>query len=449
MYCGKLLDFNSFINDGCQLFLQGALALSEISNNGFPIDEDYLIESMQKLDKEIVKLNVQINTCEEATKWDRETEFNYNSTDHLKHLLYDIMKYPITKRTGKGGASVDAETLEKITKSEICTLIGQIRKLEKIKNTFLAGIARETIDGVVHPNFLLNTTTTFRSSAKNPNTTNLSKHNEEAKKYIRGCFKAPPGWRIVEIDYSGLETRVAAAVSGDSSLTYYNDDPTSDMHLDSAVDYLLRKREEVDKDTERYLVKNKAVFPSFYGAGYKKIATGLWDGMTEATKNHLASKGFSTYERYEEKVKEAWNEFWNVRFVEYKKWREQQWRMYTRTGKIKLNTGFYYTAPGIRNEVLNAPIQGPGFHMLLWSIIQLHNWLNEMKKQSMTIGEIHDSIVLLIKNEEMDSILPIAKKIMTEDVKKHWSWINVLLKVEADIYPDGGRWDIVEKTIEL
>ena len=444
-----LFDKDPFMNNGYKLFVEGELALVDVSQNGFLVDEEYLIGNMQKLDVEITKLNMQINNCDEVKKWDGEQEFSYASNDHMKHLLYEILKYPITKRTEKNAPSVDADTLSKIEGSELCKLIGEVRKLEKIKNTFLAGIVREIVNGVVHSNFLLNSVTTYRSSSTSPNMTNISKHNETAKKYIRGCFKAPPGWRIVEIDYSGLETRVAAAVSGDSNLTRYNDDPNSDMHLDSAVSYLEKNRKEIDVDKERYLVKNKGVFPSFYGAGYKKIAHGLWENMPYETKEHLKKRGYDTYEKYEVKAKEAWDEFWNVRFPEYRNWRERQWRIYTRTGELKLNTGFYYHSIGIRNEALNAPVQGPGFHMLLWSLIQLNNWLKDNKMESKIIGEIHDSIVLLVKNEELDTILPVANKIMTQDVKEKWAWINVLLKVEADIYADGGRWDEKEKSIEL
>ena len=433
---------------GYELFHLGTLAFTDIQENGFPIDEHELIKNDRELETQIFKKIHAINNCSEAQKWDQEESFNFNSPKQLQHLLFDIHGYNSPKTTPSGEKSVDVEAL-KIINSPICQHIVEYRKLFKIKNSFLAGLKRETINGILHPFFNLNRVATYRSSSNSINFQNLTKHSYTAKKYIRGCIKAPPGFRIVEFDQGQLEVRGSAAVSKDSSLQKYINDPTTDMHRDTAADYLLKEPSEIDKATERQVIKNKAVFPSFYGAVPKNIAPAVWKALDPKTKKHLKSKNVKNFDQFFQIVTLAWNNFWNVRFVEYKNWREFTWKQYLRRGKISLNTGFYYTAIGNKNQVLNAPIQGPCFHMVLYSIFIILNYLEEHQMESKIIGQVHDSIVMLVKDEEMELLKPVVKQAMTVEVKNKWKWIDVPLVVEADVYKTGGSWDECEYSMEL
>ena len=439
---------NPHIMEGYRLFHKGSLAFCDIQEQGFPIDEETLIKNDRELEVAIHKKMYEINNCDEATKWDEEEEFNFNSPKQLQHLLYDIHKYDCPKETVTGDKSVDVEALELID-SEICQLIVEYRKLYKIKNTFLAGLKRETINGILRPFFNLNRVATYRSSSNAINFQNLTKHNETAKKFIRGCIKAPPGYRIVEFDQGQLEVRGSAAISKDSSLQKYVMDPSTDMHRDTAADYLIKEIDEVDKSTERQVIKNKAVFPSFYGASPKTIAPAVWKALTKKTKKHLKSKGIKNFNDFSSHVCRAWNSFWDVRFVEYKNWREFKWRQYLRTGKIELKTGFIYTAMGTKNQVLNAPIQGPCFHMILYSILLIQEYLQNVNVDIFIIGQVHDSIVMLVKDEELEKIKPIIKEAMTIKVREKWKWIDVPLTVEADVYEVGGSWDKCEYSMQL
>lgn len=436
------------IMEGYKLFHEGTLAFAQIQEQGFPIDEKQLITNDRDLEKQIFKKIYEINNCEEARKWDMSEDFNFNSPKQLQHLLFDILRYQSVKTTESGDKSVDVEALKMIG-SPICNHIVEYRKLYKIRNTFLAGLKKETINGTLRPFFNLNRVATYRSSSNSLNFQNLTKHNDIAKNYIRGCIKAPPGYRLVEFDEGQLEVRGSAAVSSDSALVKYVMDPSTDMHRDTAADYLLKNPKDIDKSTERQIIKNKAVFPSFYGASAKNIAPAVWKALSQKTKKHLKSQGIKNFDLFAIHVNKAWKMFWDVRFVEYKNWRDFKWKQYIRTGKMSLNTGFYYTALGNRNQVLNSPIQGPCFHMVLYSIIIILKFLKENQLKSKIIGQIHDSIVMLVKEEEFDFVKLFVKEAMTTKVREKWDWIKVPLVVEADMYGLGGSWNLCEKSLKL
>ena len=108
-------------------------------------------------------------------------------------------------------------------------------------------------------------------------------------------------------------------------------------------------------------------------------------------------------------------------------------------------TGFRVDGIYGRNDVINYPVQGAAFHCLLWCLIQLQRWLNAAGMKSLIVGQIHDSIVLDVTDDEAKEVLAKAHEIMTEDLPKHYSWIIVPMEVEAEMTPLGGSWFTKEK----
>ena len=96
-------------------------------------------------------------------------------------------------------------------------------------------------------------------------------------------------------------------------------------------------------------------------------------------------------------------------------------------------TGFRVDGVHKRNDVINYPVQGAAFHVLLWSLIRLVKWLKKHKMRSVVVGQIHDSIVADVHHDELDEYLAAAKRIMTEDVRKAWPWIIIPLETEAEV----------------
>ena len=279
-------------------------------------------------------------------------------------------------------------------------------------------------------------------------------------KLIRTCFIPREDRHIIEVDFSCAEIHGAAWYHKDPVMQTYLNDKTKDMHRDLAQQcYMLSDKEmspiEGDKTDAkrikniRYCGKNKFVFPQFYGDWFMNCAPSLWAAIDQmklqtrdglSLKEHLKKKGITQLGVIDPKsrpspgtfvnhIKEVEFDFWNNRFAKYKEWKDKWWEKYQRTGQFTTLTGFVISGLYKRNEVINYPIQGVAFHCLLWSLIRLQKQLRKYKMKSLIVGQIHDSIVADVCKDEVKDYLTMVKQIMTEDIKKHWTWINTPLEV--------------------
>ncbi len=98
------------------------------------------------------------------------------------------------------------------------------------------------------------------------------------------------------------------------------------------------------------------------------------------------------------------------------------------------------TGPHSRNDVTNYCVQGPAFHITLWSLIKINRLLNKYKFRTGIIGEIYDCIDFDADPRERDDVIDLTVKVMTDDVRKHYPWINVPLVVEMEACPIDGNW---------
>lgn len=103
-------------------------------------------------------------------------------------------------------------------------------------------------------------------------------------------------------------------------------------------------------------------------------------------------------------------------------------------------TGFRLDGVYRRNEVLNYPIQGSAFHCLLWSLIEIQKELDRQRMKTLLVGQIHDSILGDSPPEELDDFLSLSEEVMTKRLLKEWKWINVPLKVEAEVSGVDESW---------
>ena len=440
------------------LFHDGALSLVDAEYKGIKIDMVQLHKNINQLDKDILVIEDFITSCKEASNWDREEDFNYKSTQQLSYLLYDKLNYPIKKYTTKGAPAADKECLEYIvseTNSEMVNKILEAKQLVKIRDTFLKGILKETIDGIMHPHFNLHTVASYRSSSADINFQNLSKHNPTACKYIRGVFVPRENSRIVELDYGQLEVRGNASLSEDPGLMADCCSDDSDMHRDTAIELFGLTREEWDNldkkiaKSWRQVAKNKIVFPQFYGAGANSCTENVWTNLDDDMKKRLKAIGIKTKDHLRFHIIEIIHRFWNERFLTFKEWGDGMYAIYKKTGKLPLPSGFKCTDLINRRQAGNFPAQGGCFHLLLWSLIKLTDWLKKENMKSFIMGQIHDSIVFNMYEDEMDKIFEHAKYIMTEKIKDTYTWVKVPLVVEADIYPLNGSWEKKETDKEL
>lgn len=447
---------------GYQLLHDGTLTLSRMENNGIKIDMAYLSQAMGEVSDKIQSLTDRIRASKEFYYWSRRfgSDTNLNSIKQLEQVLTRDLGLVIKEKTDKGFPKLDEASLKDFGLSFLNDFI-ECKKFKKLLTTYLEGISREVQDGYLHPNFLLNTVQTFRSSSASPNFQNIPVRSKTLAEYIRRCFIPRKNRRLVEIDFSGIEVRIAACYHKDPTMLEYIKDKSKDMHRDMAQEcYMLSSPKEINRDS-RYCAKNQFVFPQFYGSTYVNCAKALWESLTKMNlvvgdtkkklSDHLREKGITQLGKcdrekdpvsgtFEYHIKEVQNRFWQERFPVYTQWKYDWYDAYRANGYFDMITGFRCKGLFSKNEVINYPVQSAAFHCLLWSIIEIQKWLDRTGKKSKLVGQIHDSLIADVVEEELQDFLNYAHKTMTIRLLNHWEWVIVPLEVEVDVTPVNGSW---------
>lgn len=442
-----------------KLFHEGTIALAECEANGLRINTDYLLRQEDRLSMKIANMEATLrgDSLFRTMRKRFGVKTNLGSRDQLAFIIYDVLETPCTQRTKTGQPSVDDAVLQQVDHPFIQGF-AKLEKLRKIRSTYVRGILRETLDGYLHPIFGLNTTRTYRSSSEKPNFQNIPIRDPKMGKLVRSAFIARDGHCLIETDFSGIEVCIAACYHKDPVMIRYIEDPTKDMHRDMAAQCYMIKPEQVSKQA-RYCAKNMFVFPEFYGDWYKSCASSLWAAIDKMSlevegtslKDHLQECGIKrlgkcdpkgrpvagTFEAHLQKVED---DFWNRRFRVYGAWKRKAWKQYLETGGFSMLSGFYCSGVYNRKEVINYRVQGAAFHCLLWSLIQLSKEIRRRGMKAKLVGQIHDSILADVPENEVEDYLQLAKEIMTERLVAHWKWIIVPLKIEAEVTPVGGSW---------
>jgi DNA polymerase I-like protein with 3'-5' exonuclease and polymerase domains len=455
---------NPRTNEAYQLLHDGVLALATVEANGMPVDLDYCARASRKAKIKIARLKEKILDSEIGLLWKKlyGPKLNLNSPNQMCKIFFDKLKLEPTEFTETGRPALDVSALDNLQQRHSIPFLQdyvRMKKLLKADGTYLQNLSKEACGGVVRASFNLHTVQTFRSSISNPSLQNIPVRDPEIGKLIRSSVRAPEGYRVVELDYSSLEVSGQVCYSRDKNMISYIKDKTKDMHRDSAMDIFKLPKEQVSKKI-RYVAKNMYVFPQFYGSYYLECARNLWDAIDrlELTlenglplKSHLSNMGLS--ERgacdreappvpgtFEYHIREAENIFWNERFRRFNQWRKEWYQDYVDNMYFDSLTGFRFQGYYRRNEVLNYANQGSSFHCLLWSLIQIVKEMTEKKMESYVFCQIHDSVVAMVRDEELQDYLNMAQRIMTKKIREHWKWIIVPLEIEADVSPIRGTW---------
>jgi DNA polymerase I-like protein with 3'-5' exonuclease and polymerase domains len=454
-----------------KLFHDGALALAIVEGNGIRMDMGYLNRTIKETDIQIAELTVGLNDCAVGRKWGKMygRRLNFDSPVQLGKVLFEGMGYDPPGLTKGKHYKVDEESLGKLDIPFVKDFL-EIKKLQKIQSTYLRGIKREVVNGILHPFQNLHIARTFRSSSSNPNFQNLPVRDPVLGRLVRQAFIAREGRHIVELDYSGIEVGIAACYHKDPMMLSYINDKTKDMHRDMAQECYKLPKEEMtnpvnDKDKKRikqirYCGKNMFVFPQFYGDWYIENAKALWDAARRmklktrdggSMRAHLKSVGIKelgdldprrkprqgTFEKHLQAVEKS---FWTERFPVYDQWKKDWVKLYEKRGYLLTKTGFICQGHMKKNEIINYPVQGSAFHCLLQSLIWLQKEITKRGMKTLIIGQIHDSIVADVPAEELEDFLELANYIMTVRLPEAWDWINVPLEIEAEVAPLGGSW---------
>lgn len=448
--------------DAYNLVHNGILALARAERQGIRIDVEYCQRETKRLTRKIEDQQKEFEGTKLYKRWAHiyQAKTNIHSNSQLSNLLYNHMKIEPPKKTETGEGATDEEAIRQIDIPELKVLL-QIRKLAKVRDTYLGSFIRETNrDGFMRPSFNLHLVRTFRSSSADPNFQNIPKRDKESMKICRRAILPRPGHMLIEADFSSIEVMIGTCYHKDPVMMKYLKDKKSDMHGDMAKQIFMfdsfdRKIPVYSK--LRSAAKNGFVFPQFYGDYYANNARSLcewadlparrWspnDGVELPSgvniAAHLISKGLKSSEQFTEHMKQVEDHFWNKRFRVYNQWRKSWVERYQHTGSLKMFTGF--TCSGImrKNEIINYPVQGTAFHCLLQTFIKTDEVMRREKWDTKLIGQIHDSIVMDANPDELGYIKGVLKRIVREELPAMWPWIIVPLDIEVETYEVDSPW---------
>lgn len=442
--------------DAYELFHRGTLALSRAEAAGIAIDVPYLERKIDEIESQIARTTERLKSDPIYTRMRRRygERTKLGSRRQLATIVFSEMGHKSIGQTKTGEIRADAEALETVDSDFVRDWLRN-EKYKKLSATYLQGVLNETVNGFLHPFFNLNTVVTYRSSSDTPNFQNIPIRDPEIGRIIRRAFIPRPGRVLVEIDFKGAEVCVGACYHHDANMIRYITDASKDMHRDCAAELFAMRPGDVPKPL-RNLVKGAFVFAEFYGSWYKNCAPDLWKGAAGmeykpgvSVLEHLAKKtgvvelgpcapprdgDFPEPEpgTFEARVATFERNFWDKRFPGYRDWKKQWFSDYERRGYFDMLTGFRCSGVYKKNEAVNYPIQGSAFHCLLWSLIELDDWLRRYRLKTKIVGQIHDSMLLDVPEDELADVLGRVQRIITKKLPAAWEWICVPLTVEIE-----------------
>lgn len=149
--------------------------------------------------------------------------------------------------------------------------------------------------------------------------------------------------------------------------------------------------------------------------------------------------GLNSFEDCKTYTEKFYDWYWHTLFKEYDQWKTDTWNQYCKVGYVDMPTGFRAVSAIGKTQLINLPIQGAAFHVLLATAIGLVKRMQHYKLKSLAIGQIHDSVLLDIVPEELQQIVEMYMD-SQDDVRKMWPWLIYPIGAEADVSKVGGNW---------
>ena len=348
--------------------------------------------------------------------------FNLDSPKQLQEVLFGKLGLPVVRKTPTGQPSTAEDVLEELAISyELPRMILEYRGVTKLKSTYtdkLPGQVDEAT-GRIHTTYQQGVAATGRLSSSDPNLQNIPIRTPEGRR-IRQAFVAAPGYRLVAADYSQIELRIMAHLSGDASLvTAFTED--RDVHQATAAEVLGVPLAEVSADQRR---SAKAVnFGLIYGMSAFGLARQLGIGRGEAQR--YVDRYFERYPGVRRYMDETRNQAREVGYVETVYGR----RLYLPDIRSR-NAALRQYA---ERSAINAPMQGTAADIIKRAMIAVDSWLERTRTAARLIMQVHDELVLEVAEEAVDTTVSELRQHMVQAAE-----LSVPLKVDVGI---GLNWD--------
>jgi len=389
--------------------------LSRMERTGVMVDAERLFTQSHELAERMGQIERQAHEVAGGA-------FNLGSPKQIQEILFERQKLPVLRKTPKGQPSTAEDVLEQLAMDyPLPRLILEHRSMSKLKSTYTDKLP-DRIDadsGRVHTSYHQAVASTGRLSSSDPNLQNIPIRTEEGRR-IRQAFVAPSGRRLVAADYSQIELRIMAHLSGDAGLLKAFAEG-QDIHRATAAEVFGVGLDQVSTDQRRAA---KAInFGLIYGMSAFGLARQL--GIERGDAQDYVDRYFARYpgvKGYMESTREQARE---AGYVETLFGR----RLYlpdinARNGQIRAQA---------ERVAINAPMQGTAADIIKRAMIQVDQWIRESRIPAVMIMQVHDELVLEVDEDAVDKVRQELCERMSQAAE-----LKVPLLVEAGV---GENWD--------
>ncbi|MBI3376152.1 MAG: DNA polymerase I [Betaproteobacteria bacterium] len=389
--------------------------LFEMERNGVLLDSGRLEAQSHELGREMLEL-------EQKAYAAAGQPFNLNSPKQIQEILFDRQKLPVKKKTPSGQPSTDEDVLSELALDyPLPKLLLEFRGLAKLKSTYTDKLPRmvDRHTGRVHTTYSQAVAVTGRLASNDPNLQNIPIRTPQGRR-IREAFIAPPGSKIVSADYSQIELRIMAHISGDAGLVKAFE-RGDDVHRATAAEVFGVPLGQVSADERR--AAKTINFGLIYGMSAFGLAQNL--GIERATAQAYIDSYFNRYPgvaRYMQETRELAR---NRGYVETVFGR--------RLWLPEIRSGGPQRRQAAERAAINAPMQGTAADLIKLAMIAVHAWLAKEKLATLLIMQVHDELVLEVPEGELESVKEGVRELMQSVAK-----LDVALVVDVGV---GENWD--------
>jgi len=368
--------------------------LFRMERNGVLLERAKLEAQSQELGKEILAL-------EQKAYEAAGQPFNLGSPKQIQEILFERQKLPVKKKTPSGQPSTDEDSLAELALDHpLPRLILEHRALSKLKSTYTDKLPRSInpVTGRVHTTYSQTTAVTGRLASNEPNLQNIPIRTPAGRR-IRACFIAPPGAKIMSADYSQIELRIMAHLSGDENLRRAFREG-EDVHRATAAEVFGIPLDKVGADERR--VAKVINFGLIYGMSSFGVAQNL--GIDRGTAQTYVDRYFARFpgaKRYMDETRRRARELGYVETV-----------FGRRLWLPELRSGAPVRRQAAERAAINAPMQGTAADLIKLAMIAVHDWLGESGSQAKLIMQVHDELVLEVPDAEVGTVRERVRELM-------------------------------------
>ncbi|HYD96387.1 MAG TPA: DNA polymerase I [Noviherbaspirillum sp.] len=395
--------------------LPTSVVLQKIERNGVLIDAQLLSAQSHELGLRMLEMEKQ--AYELAGQ-----PFNLNSPKQICEIFFDKLQLPVVKKTPSGSPSTDEEVLQKLAEDfPLPKILLDYRGLSKLKSTYTDKLPKMVNPGTgrVHTNYAQAVAVTGRLASNDPNLQNIPVRTAEGRR-IREAFIAPPGSVIVSADYSQIELRIMAHISGDDNLLRAFAEG-EDIHRATAAEIFGVAPAEVSSEQRRYA---KVInFGLIYGMSAFGLASNL--GIERSAAQMYIDKYFQRYPAVAQYMADTRTQAKARGYVETVFGR--------RLWLSEINSPNGPRRQAAERAAINAPMQGTAADLIKLSMIAVQDWLEAERMASKMVMQVHDELVLEVPQEELERVRQKLPALMSGVAQ-----LKVPLLAEVGIGPN---WD--------